>query len=295
MEFNKRKFNIIVAFTVCLIFLVVIFSAMDLTGINMPEEITSPTAENGDPIIGGEEEEGEEQGEIVLDEAPTFTAQQKWILLSYAMDKLNNTDYKMYWNQTIVGSSFGVSVTQKVDKWLYCVGDQSYVKANTAGLKNFTEYTYIDGKKQIMKIGGDRTGTFNYDAYIKEYGMDAKELPYTFGQSTCTIDKFVNDPLKDYYQLEITLNPTAYQKYVKVIKDTSGGTAEFTYIKIKLVIDKQYAIVKSMAVKEKYVLRDAPIVGTVECDSTITLMVDYTHDSSWDNVIKESRDALGLK
>lgn len=294
MEFNKKKFNIMVVFTVCLIFLVVIFSALDLTGLTMPEEIVDTDADSGDVTGGENNNENEGQEEPKLDKVPTFTANQKWILLSYAFDKLNTYDYKVVWIQSVTSAG----ITQKIDKYLYCVGDQSYVKAISAGLPmaSFTEFTYIDGKTRILKSrGGAEPTVWNYDAFYKRYGIDAKELPYIFNQSSCTVDKFINDPLKNYYELDITLNPVGYQKYLSVIQENGmGSIPEMVYDKMTIRIDKKYGTVTSMVIKEKYILRGSPL-GDLDCDSSITVMFDYTYDSSWENGIKECKDALGLK
>lgn len=281
-----------VVFTVCLIFLVVIFSALDLTGLTMPEEIIDTGAETGENPIDESNNE-EEQEEPKLDEAPIFTANQKWILISYAFDKFNTYDYKVVWKQSVTSAG----ITQKIDKYLYCVGDQSYIKAISSGLPmaSFTEFTYIDGKTRILKSRGDGITEFNYSEFYKEHGIDAKELPYILNQSSCTVDKFINDPLKNYYELDITLNPVGYQKYLDVIQENGmGSIPEMIYDKMTVRIDKKYGTVTSMVIREKYILRSSPL-GDLDCASSVTAMFDYTHDSSWDNGIKECEEALEIK
>lgn len=295
MEFNRRKFNIIVVFTVCLICVVFAFSAIDFSAIgNINNTIADSTVDDYDDedIL---EEDTSEQGTLEL--APTFTAKTKWQALNYALSNLNKYDYKMTLKQSVVGKAVGISGTQNIDKTLYRASGNYYSKVISKGIgPNFTDYVYTDAETSVI-INKDKTGNVetNYNNYSSKYGLTPEMLAYDINPATATIDQFdYNHPIKrTQYVLTITLNSNACVNYLKSIEANagSGSNPQFTApIILTVRIDMKYGRIVSMVAKEKYDINQMGV--RAKCDYTATYSFKYG-DLSNEAELADIKSVLG--
>lgn len=290
MEFNKRKFNIVVVFTVCLICFIIVFSSATISSVSISNTIENTTADSGekDPV-DEEEVPGEETTTIPVTTAPAFNADKKWLCLNYSLNNLTKYNYKMYWDQS-VKNPVG---TQSVKKSIYVTSGKSYAKTVASGQENFTEYGYVDSETSVI-TNRNNSGNkiYKYTDFINIFGNCLDDLIYDLNQSTCNITSFNADPLKDYYELSITLKPEAYADYIKTMIESSEYTPTFSSVTLIMKIDKKYGKITSIKSVEKYNI-GVLVVGQVSCTSYVTMTFTYKDYSSSDGV-KEIKSNLGL-
>lgn len=298
MELNKRKFNIIVIFTVCLMCTVFVFSAIDfssLTDIGLPHA----DSEFGDEADYDEEtddlENEMEEGNTV-EAAPIFTAKTKWNALNFALSNLNKYDYKMTLKQTVAGQALGISGKQSIDKVLYKTSGNYYSKIIAKGSgPNFIDYSFTDADTSIItnRNNGNNIAS-SYDSYLAKYGLSPDRLTYEISAATATIDSFDYDhPIKrKYYVLKVTLKPQAYAKYLKYmeINAGSGSNPEMKAITLTIKIDIKYGRISSIAAQEDYKINQMGVRAT--CDSKVTYTFKYG-DYSSESEFTEIKNVIG--
>lgn len=305
MEFNKRKFNIIVAFTICLMCFIVGFSSLAIVTMDNNEIIDNTNAESGNEDNEGKEDLPEDLSDDTssgtevpvktdIKTAPIFNSSKKYVCLNYALSNLSKYSYKTTLTQNVISAG----QTQKITKYIYVCGEKSYSKTISSGYYNFKDYGYVESETSIKtKRDNGSVNTTSYANYITEYGFSLDQLPYVLNQSTCTIDKFNDDKLLDYYELSITLKDSAYKDYLVAIEANAPGqnNPKVSSISLTLIIDKEYGIIKSIKAKENYkiTISIAGISGEVSCASTVAYRFDYKNYSNSSDV-KEIKTALGI-
>lgn len=286
MDFDKRKFNIIVAFTVCLMCFVVAFSAV---GLSLDVDNFSDTsADSGleSPIIDDENEE--EADNTVITKAPIFTINEKWQCLNYAMNNLTKKNYKLFLKQNVANSF----ANQTIEKTVYHISNKSYTKTVTSGFENFTEYGYVEKETKVVTKRDSLIKEYKYSDFLLKNGLSSDGFSYTLNQSTCTIDKFAVDPFKmDYYTLTITLNEKGYANYLKAMKNNSGKDVSMKSITFIMKIKIKDCTITSVSAVEKY---DIAIGITVHCTSNVTMVFTYKTYADSEKMLSDIKKQFSL-
>jgi hypothetical protein len=282
VEFNKRKFNIIVIFTVCLICFVVAFTSVSLSSATNTDLIPNTNAD-------AEEDKGpdgklpEELPPVKIENAPVFTARQKWQCLNYAVNNLNKYDYKITWSQTVPNPLDN----QIIKKNIFKISNKYYLEIAASGYETFTNFAYIDTETAVLNLNGNKI-TLSYNDYINQWAGGFHLLPYSLTQPTCDITKFESDPLKDYYSLDVSIKSLQFPNYIKLMTKSSSSAKDpqIDSISLNIKIDKESGTIKSMKIVEKYSI--STVIGRVACVSTINLFYTYSNfaTSSAVNTIK---------
>lgn len=277
MEFNKRKFNIIVIFTVCLICFIVVFTAVDFSSAINTDLIpnTSADSEEEKPLEKNPEEE------IVpteIESAPIFTARQKWQCLNYALNNLEKYDYRMMWNQKVPNAVND----QIIEKSIYKTSGKYYIKIAASGYESFKNFAYVDAATAVLNFNGNKT-TLSYSDYSSAWGRGFHQLPYSLMQPLCEITKFDSDPLKDYYTLDVSISSAQFADYAKLMTKISpkAKDPQIESINLSIKIDKESGTIKSMRIIEIYSIF---YIVRVPCVSTINLFFTYGNFSASDAV-----------
>lgn len=296
MEFNKRKFNIVVVFTVCLICLVVVFASVDFSAVSDSDSISNTTADSEEEIVQ-ETEEDVIVEEVKTDKVPSISAKTQWQCLNYAANLLSKTNYKLTWTQSInaVAKIGGIEVKQAISKTVFKAGDKSYTKLTSSGYGeyNFTDYGYVSAETSvIINRNKSSNNVYNYNNYISEFGFTPAQLPYVLNQSTCKITKILNDAMVDYYTLEVTINEKGYENYLKSIGKTAGegSNPKINSLNLSIKISKEYGRITSIVAREKY---EISVMGGASCDSTVRIAISYGNYSNTAGV-SEIKSVLGV-
>lgn len=295
MEFNKKIFNRIVFFAVCLICFVFVFSTVDFSMIDNIDNTIADSIDIEDGVHFDEEDDTiEDNGSVEL--APVFTAKTKWQALNYALANLSKYDYKIILNQSVVGGAMGISGSQTIDRVYYKQQKNYFSKAILRGAgANYTEYLFTDGKTSVITNKNNTNNiTDSYASYVSKKGFSVDGIFYNINSATAVIDKFdYNHPInKTHYILKVTLKPGAYAEYLKRIEVDagSGSNPQMTSITLTIKIDMKYGRITSIVAKEEYKINQLGV--RANCDSTVNYSFkygNYTNEADY----MEIRSVLG--
>lgn len=294
MEFNKRKFNIFVIFTICLICVVVAFSAIDFSSAGNVDTISDAIADKNENLSDEVDPEEKEIIEQEVKDAPIFTVNQKWQCLNYALNNFSKYDYRLIWSQDVKNS---FNIEQNITRHAYKISGKYYVKLFAVGFENYTKYFYVDSASAIIKNGGSPQN-FSYNAYKNDWGCGIHQMPFVINQSTCKIKNFISDPFKDYYELQIEMiidqNANWYKDYIVLMKKSSSNARDPIIYSIGLTIkiDKKLGTIKTIIAKENYSIA-VPVLGRANCVSIVTLSFTYNNYAS-SNIISEIKSKLEI-
>ncbi len=287
MEINKRKFNIIVIFTVCLICLVVVFSSIDFTSAGNIDTINDTIADEGETEVPEVDDETEVVEEQEIPAAQKFTVNTKWQCLYSALNNLKKYDYYMSWHQEIPNPLND----QIVDKYLYKIENKNYIKIISKGYETFNEFGYSDETAVILYRNEKKL--FTYSNYISEYGVAIAGIPYLLNNDTATIDNFTSDPLKDYYQLEVAVKPSGSKDYLKCMQKNSSAVKDpvMNSLTLTIKIDKKTCTINSVSAIEKYTVTSP--IGPFNCTSKVIMTFKYKSYAS-SSAVAEIKTKLGI-
>lgn len=290
MEYNRRKFNIIVVFTLCLICFVVVFSSVDFSSAEKIGVVDSTSAEPEEEYIEDEQEEGEESEEVNV-KVPKFNT--SWQCLLYSIDMLNKANYRIITTQTVVGEVYGISKVQTVNNSLYVCSDGIYTKLIGSGAKSLSEFAYGDGTAITTKRDG-KISKYTYASYKATVGVNLGGLSYYIYRDEKTSTASVTDksrPIDTYYTIQATLFQSALVDYLKVMDFNAGGGSnpEILSSSLTFKIDKKTARIKSITSSEVYKITQFGFRPT--CTSTATSLFSYK-DYAGSDVVNEIKSQL---
>ncbi len=291
-----------------LICLVVGFSCIDFS----TNSIDNINAEEGDGVdAGGGNAEIENTESDVSDlshaETPELDKRFKsaYDAYLYALNMTKKYTNKVTYSQqvttkadTILGT---VSVDVSIGREIYNDKSLTYATNNVKtvvfigttqlmGLgSNSSAYDYIDNDKGLIY------GKESLEDFYKREGITIFEIPYDITPKTATMN-FKDEPLKDYYELKMTLKPEAYSRYIRSVKN-GVGTKEYPKVKSIIVtvkIDKTYGYFRSITSNEVYDVEYdySGIIFKATCSSKITMVYNFNKDYS--KAIGNMRENCGL-
>lgn len=299
MVFNKRKFNVILCFTLVLICLAVVFSTVDVSSFQDIENPDHSYAEPNEPSQGddptnptnptnpSDEEIPEEDEEKFQKLGITFT--NGWTALNYALNLLKDNDYKISLSQQVDAkdTTFNQGGIQKINKEIYNVGGIGYVKvvADGSGVplgmgENYTDYIVVNQNLVDYRRAGQNLTTSSVDDYIVKNGYLPNEIPYKLNMSTASLSFSVVRPNngRAYYELNLTLNSKAWAAYLVGLEATGGegSNPQMQSIVLKIRIDKDYGYITSITANEKYTISRGSF--TANSNSTVVMQFSYFGD-----------------
>ncbi len=298
MTFNKRKFNIVVVFTLLLICVVVVFSAVELSAIttDIPTQTDAEGGdEDGDLPPNGADGEIENLGMKKL-KSPFKNGFEA---LNYALSMLKY-DNKISVDSSIIGEdqTTGVGGEQLLNKEIYNIGGKSYIKIVANGNKipfgqgeTYTQYLYLTASNIIHKKEGANIVSGTISDYLAKNGVLPCDIPYVLNQHTVKITD-QTDSLKDYYQYKLVLSSGAWKDYLKGIAYTggSGSNPSMKSITLTVKIDKTYGCFKSIKAEENYLINRGSF--TADTKASITMIFDFKN--SYTTRVNEIKGKLGI-
>lgn len=293
MEFNKRKFNIIVTLTICLICIVVVFASADFSAVT---NVNPTTSEAEEQQTGEENESGEEQESSTLPskKLPIFT--NGWTAYNYALEQHKKLDSKIAITQSVIAAAPVVGdVTQNISKQIYCVGGVYYVKltttcANSFG-ENYVEYYVVSNGSISTKRDGGNIFNSTTKEYISANGVLPSEIPYLINVSTATLE-FSNKSSESTYKLTFTLKESGYKNYLKNVGVTAGDGSNPAFtspVKVVVRINKTTGRFASMSTVETYEI--SRMGFRIDCTTNNKMIFTYSGDNS--TAVNEIKKVLG--
>lgn len=300
MVFNKRKFNVIMCFTLVLICLAVVFSTVDVSSLQSMDDPDQSYAEPDNPNGGDEPTDPttptdpSDEDEIPEEDEGKFqklnvTFTNGWVALNYALGLLEDNDYKITFSQQIEAkdTTFNQTGTQKINKEIYNFGGIGYVKAIADGSdiplgmgENYTDYIVVNSSSVDYKRDGGNLTTSSIDDYLAKYGYLPNGIPYTLNMSTASLSFNIVRPKNGsaYYELNLTLNSKAWAGYLVGLEATGGegSNPQMQSIVLTIRIDKDYGYITSLTATEKYTIKRASF--TANSNSTVMMQFSYYGD-----------------
>mgnify|MGYP004670755049 CR=1 FL=1 len=286
MNFNIRKYNIVICFTIVLICLAVVFSSVDFSS-----KLKDPTKIDADVINADSNNQDPENNNSNSDTnslgMPKLTnINNNMAYLLNALDILEKYDYNLTISSTIEGKSGNFGGTQKLVSKIYKLKDESYIVTDADGSQiplgygeTYTEYTKLTNSSVSIKRKGGSAKTQKLTDYLSVRGVRPDTLPFVLNSKTVKISP-KNDPTKTYLELTLTLTTNAYKDYLKQLEANGGegSNPSIDSITLTLKINKTYGYIISATSKENYSISRNGMRATT--NATVVYSFNYFGDFS---------------
>ena len=325
MQYNKRKFNFIIFFTIFLICLTVGLGTADF------DSMLSSDAERDDIIIEVEDSENKEDANIEEDNTnddntnlPTIdnnentlnyqnipklttTFNNAWVAWNYAINIDKSFKSSVDYDQIINVSAIDGIVKAKstIDREIYNQLTKIYVKNSPETLvealsfevKKTVGYNFYNCFDMIeQKVFRKDQSVLTFDEYLEGNKCFTFDLPYVINKNTVSSISLINNYKKSYYEINMTLNSKSWDKYSQSIKAGIGlkEEPEIQEIVLTVKINKEYGTLISLQAKEKYKEVYTYDGIDINCDGNGMLYMEWDYFNPFDDKAEKIKEVINL-